>query len=133
MENEKLVEGGVCNNGGEDGHRPQKEEDEKMEKFFDLIRSFHEARNRRKQELNELEDKRMKKNKIRRLSKDHEDRKQQPSSWVPSFEWQDFTEEIEFRMPPTVFPSPCNYKNKELENKKQQRKEDDGLDLKLTL
>ncbi|KAH7578197.1 hypothetical protein ACOSP7_000599 [Xanthoceras sorbifolium] len=126
METEKLVDGGVCN-GGEDHHHKEDKEDEKMEKFFSLIRSFHEARNRRRQELNDLEDKR-KKNKIRRCNGADQ---QQSSSWVPSFEWQDFTEEIEFRRPPTIFPTP--YNNKDLGNKKQRRQEEDGLDLKLTL
>ncbi|XP_044492598.1 protein NIM1-INTERACTING 1-like [Mangifera indica] len=115
MENEKA-ELRVCN--AED----ELQEEEKIEKFFSLIRSFQEARNRRREQLNESEEK-AKKNKIRRVDNGHEEQ----SSWVPSFEWQDFTEEIEFRRPPIVLPSPCNKK----EEKK--RVKDDGLDLKLTL
>ncbi|KAJ0052176.1 protein NIM1-INTERACTING 1 [Pistacia vera] len=115
MENEKA-ELRVCN------VEDELQEEEKIEKFFSLIRKFHEARNRRREELNELEETR-KKDKIRRIDNGHEEQ----SSWVPSFEWQDFTEEIEFRRPPIIFPSPCNKK----EEKK--RVDDDGLDLNLTL
>ncbi|XVE73499.1 hypothetical protein DITRI_Ditri11bG0122900 [Diplodiscus trichospermus] len=110
----------VCN--GED----EEQEDQKMEQFFALIRNFQEARNRIKNELRQREEikkKKMKKqNKIRRL--DHEEQ----SSWVPTFEWADFTEDIEFRRPPIIFPTPYN----ENEEKKMQE-EDGGLDLKLTL
>lgn len=97
------------------------QEDQKMEQFFALIRSFQEARNRRKVELEEKQ----KKKKVRRLND------QEPqSSWVPSFEWEDFTEDIKFRRPPLIFPRPCNDK-KILDDKKP--KEEDGLDLRLTL
>ncbi|KAB5569552.1 hypothetical protein DKX38_003345 [Salix brachista] len=98
------------------------QEDQKMEQFFALIRSFHEARSRWKDELAE---KPRKKKKVRR-SKDEEPQ----SSWVPSFEWEDFTEDIKFTGPPLIFPSPCNNKKK-LDGKKP--KEDDDLELRLTL
>ncbi|KAE8697160.1 hypothetical protein F3Y22_tig00110630pilonHSYRG00031 [Hibiscus syriacus] len=105
---------------GEDDR--QEQEDEKMEQFFALLRNFREARNKRKQELRQRDDeeemsKNMKKNKASNLGDD-----EQPS-WVPRFEWEDFTAEIEFRRPLIVFPTPYN--------KKQE--EDDGLDLNLTL
>ncbi|XP_044501903.1 protein NIM1-INTERACTING 1-like [Mangifera indica] len=99
------------------------QEEEKIEMFFSLIRSFHEARNRRRENLNGLEEKGNKKKKIRRT----DNRQEEQSSWIPSFEWQDFTEDIEFRRSPIIFPSPCNKK----EEKKQV--EEDGLDLKLAL
>ncbi|XP_022769782.1 protein NIM1-INTERACTING 1-like [Durio zibethinus] len=105
----------VCSGEDED------KEDQKMEQFYDLIRNFHEARNRRKNELRQREEIKKKQNKTRRLDDEQ-------SSWVPTFELADFTEEIEFRRPPIIFPSPYNKK----EDKKKQE-EDDGLDLKLTL
>lgn len=116
MENEKG-EVSASNTGELD----IEQEDQKMEQFFALIRSFQEARNRRKDELEEKQ----KKKKVRRLND------QEPqSSWVPSFEWEDFTEDIKFRRPPLIFPRPCNDK-KILDDKKP--KEEDGLDLRLTL
>ncbi|EOX95380.1 hypothetical protein QUC31_005007 [Theobroma cacao] len=105
------------------GEDEEQEDDQKMEQFFALIRNFREARNRRKDELRQREEitKKKKQNKIRKLDIDEQ------SSWVPTFELADFTEEIEFRRSPIIFPSPYNKK----EDKKKQ--EDDGLDLKLTL
>ncbi|XP_022759657.1 protein NIM1-INTERACTING 1-like [Durio zibethinus] len=110
----------VCN--GED---EEEQEDHKMEQFFALIRNFHEARNRRKDELRQRDHdvSTKKQNKIRRLNDEQ-------SSWVPRFEWADFTEEIDFRRPPIIFPSPYNKKD---DKKKQRVEEDDGLDLKLAL
>ena len=115
MATEKRVH--VCN--GED----EEQEDQKMEQFFALIRNFQEARNRRKDELRQRDEKikNKRQNKIRRLDDEQ-------SSWIPTFEWEDFTEEIEFRRPPIIFPTPYNKKD---DNKKQE--EDDGLDIKLTL
>ncbi|KAJ9171683.1 hypothetical protein P3X46_015012 [Hevea brasiliensis] len=110
MENEKVG----CVSNGEDAEH----EDQKVEEFFALIRRFQEARNRRKDQ--ELVDKERKK-KVRRLNEG------QPS-WVPSFEWEDFNEEIQFRKLPLIFPCPRNQK----EDKKQQE-EDDGLNLNLSL
>ncbi|MBA0589822.1 protein NIM1-INTERACTING 1 [Gossypium raimondii] len=104
------------------------EEEEKIEQFFALLRNFREARNRRKHELIQREQeeiskkKKKKKNKISKLGDDGE-----KSSWVPSFEWEDFTAEIEFRRPSIIFPPSFNNKQ---EGKKH---EDDGLDLNLTL
>ncbi|KAA8543006.1 hypothetical protein F0562_021499 [Nyssa sinensis] len=87
-------------------------EEEKMEKFFALIRNFRDARNHRRSELNEME---RKKNKIRKLQSGQ-------SSWLPSFEWEDFTEEIEFRKLPLIFPAPCDKK----EDKKEEDHNDEG-------
>ncbi|XWS76696.1 hypothetical protein CRYUN_Cryun01aG0199900 [Craigia yunnanensis] len=107
----------VCN--GED----EEQEDQKMEQFFALIRNFQEARNKRKNELRQREEKinNKKQNKIRRLDDEQ-------SSWVPTFEWSDFTQEIEFRRPSIIFPTSYNKK----EDKKKSE-EDDVLDLKLSL
>ncbi|KAF9688199.1 hypothetical protein SADUNF_Sadunf02G0172300 [Salix dunnii] len=98
------------------------QEDQKMEQFFALIRSFHEARSRWKDELVE---KPRKKKKVR-VSNDEEPQ----SSWVPTFQWEDFTEDIKFIKPPLILPSPCNNRKK-LDGKKP--KEDDDLELRLAL
>ncbi|XVF32951.1 hypothetical protein REPUB_Repub17cG0127100 [Reevesia pubescens] len=104
----------------------EQEDDQKMEQFFALIRNFQEARKRRKNELEQRDDQEISKkkqnNKIRKLEDEQ-------SSWVPTFEWADFTEEIEFRRPPIIFPTPIYNKKDD----KKKLEEDDGLDLKLTL
>ncbi|KAE8693699.1 hypothetical protein F3Y22_tig00110794pilonHSYRG00102 [Hibiscus syriacus] len=105
----------------------EEQEDEKMEQFFALLRSFREARNKRKHELRQRDDEedinKKKKNKTSKLGDDER------SSWVPRFEWEDFTAEFEFRRPlVVVFPTPYNKK----EDKKKQE-EYDGLALNLTL
>ncbi|KAJ6404054.1 hypothetical protein OIU84_012281 [Salix udensis] len=120
MENEKGEASTASSKGELD-----EQEDQKMEQFFALIRSFHEARSRWKDEL-AMAEKPRKKKKVRR-SKDEEPQ----SSWVPSFEWEDFTEDIKFTGPPLIFPSPCNNKKK-LDGKKPKEEEDD-LELRLTL
>ncbi|KAL4310459.1 hypothetical protein GQ457_01G051160 [Hibiscus cannabinus] len=89
----------------------QEEEEKKMEQFFALLRNFHEALNRRKEEL-------------RQQQKDAKIRKKE-SSWVPAFEWADFNEEIEFQR-----PAPCNDRDGKI---KQEERDHDGLDLSLTL
>ncbi|KDP28308.1 hypothetical protein JCGZ_14079 [Jatropha curcas] len=111
MENEKV-------DNGED-----EQEEQKVEEFFALIRSFQEARNRRKDQALLEEKDRKKKTKLRKLNAEEQ------ASWVPSFEWEDFNQEIQFRKSPLIYPRPCNNQN---EDKKQQE-EDGGLDLNLTL
>ncbi|KAK5776304.1 hypothetical protein PVK06_044263 [Gossypium arboreum] len=108
----------------------EEQEDEKMEEFFALIRNFQEARDKRRNELKQMETKTktMKgENKVRRLNNN-----EQPS-WVPSFEWADFNEEIEFRKPPIIYPTPYNGDDDDEEKQQQHDEENDGLDLKLTL
>ncbi|KAK8718190.1 hypothetical protein V6N13_045433 [Hibiscus sabdariffa] len=123
MESEKSEVRCNCEN---EEQEEEEEEEEKMEQFFALIRNFQEARDRRRDELRQREEITEKKqNKVRRLN--HTTNEQ--SNWVPCFEWADFTEEIEFRRTPIIFPTLYNSKD---DNKKQQR-DDDGLDLKLTL
>jgi hypothetical protein len=101
----------------------EQEEEAKMEKFFALIKSFREARNyRRKELMNDLEKKKNNNKKMKRVDGEQ-------SSWVPKFEWEDFTKEVEFIKPPLIFPAPCN----EEKDKKDQREDESGLDLKLTL
>lgn len=69
-------------------------EEEKIETFFALIRGYQEARNRRRNELKEIE---MRSNKKTRSCGD--DRRN--SGWVPAFQWEDFT--YENRKHPLVF------------------------------
>lgn len=105
------------------------EELEKMETFFALIRGFHEARNRRRNELNHNHETEMTSNKLmkKRKSDDRE------SGWVPSFQREDFTGQgmIEFRK--KLQPPNCD---NIIVNKKEAAKENEnegGLDLKLAL
>ncbi|KAJ4727867.1 protein NIM1-INTERACTING 1-like [Melia azedarach] len=126
MENEVTDHQGtnVHINGEDD-----QQEEEKMERFLALIRNFQEARNRRTEELKEMELGKGKMNKMRRIDHVEESSK----SWVPKFELQDFTEEIEFRKPPVIFPNPSNNRKDQKKRQQQQQEDDDGLDLKLTL
>ncbi|QCD98315.1 NIM1-interacting protein 1/3 [Vigna unguiculata] len=101
----------------------------KMEEFYALLRRFRDARDRRRKELEEIE-KSEKKKKVAT---------EQHSGWVPSFEWEDFTNEVEFRgqqplhftTPSTASPSP--------RTTRKQRKNDqhhlhhNSLDLNLAL
>ncbi|OMO82218.1 hypothetical protein COLO4_23173 [Corchorus olitorius] len=123
MATEKVISH-VCN--GEDDDLEQ--EDQKMEKFFALIRNFQEARNKRKHELRQKEEKAEIKKKQNKMKRSDVDDHNEQSSWVPTFEWTDFTEGIEFRRPPIIFPSPFNNKQG-----KKIEADDDGLDLRLTL
>ncbi|KAL1833016.1 hypothetical protein DCAR_0103065 [Daucus carota subsp. sativus] len=61
-------------------------EEEKIETFFALVRGYQEARNRRRNELKELETRNTKKIK-------------NDSGWVPAFRWEDFTHENERKCP----------------------------------
>ncbi|WCJ22658.1 hypothetical protein M5689_004736 [Euphorbia peplus] len=91
-------------------------DEEKVEEFFALIKSFQEARNRRKDEvILEEEERLMKRKKVRRLN-------DEKPSWIPCFQWEDFTDhDIKFRTPPVILP------------RREEDKNDDGLDLKLAL
>ncbi|KAL5561067.1 hypothetical protein UlMin_030814 [Ulmus minor] len=115
MEDDKIVEA-----------REEEEEEVKIEKFFSLIRSYREARNRlmRKESIE-------KKNKrVKMMTKEEEESNR--NSWVPSFESEDFTEEVGFRSEP---PNPCAKLELQVapDNKVVLVKEDNGLDLNLTL
>ncbi|KAK6937234.1 NPR1/NH1-interacting protein [Dillenia turbinata] len=105
-----------------------REEEEKMETFYAIVRSFQEARNRRKMELQELEEEEERKKRRKRL------KKPESKTWVPSFKLGDFTEEIEFRRPP-LMSSGSLCQTFSSGNKKGNEKEEDGsgLDLKLKL
>ncbi|KAK9067739.1 hypothetical protein SSX86_011850 [Deinandra increscens subsp. villosa] len=92
------------------------DDEKKMETFFSLIRSFREARDRRKQEL-EAE---KLANKTRKLHPF-----QSPSSSSSSFERQDFQVTIPNQVPPT--------QQHESRNQEQEEEEEDDLNLKLSL
>ena len=100
------------------------EEERKMERFYSLLRSFHNARNRRRKDLDDLEKNDTKSKKMKTMTK------QEASTWVPSFEWEDFTTEIEFRKPSLVVPNPRDRRDT---GKKEIPEDDVGLDLKLAL
>lgn len=136
MENEKRLPEKFVSVTGELEQDDDQNEEERMEKFFALIRGFHEARNRRRNELNEIEARNKKK---MRKSDDHRE-----SGWVPAFQWEDFTQGIEFRKQPPppppslLFPAGvpnCNVIINKKEDKKKLEEYNEGglLDLKLAL
>lgn len=136
MENEKRLPEKFVSVTGELEEDDDQNEEERMKKFFALIRGFQEARNRRRNELNELEARNKKK---MRNSDDHRE-----SGWVPAFQWEDFTQEIEFRKQPPppppslLFPAGVPNSNliinqKEDKNKLEEHNEGGLLDLKLAL
>lgn len=95
----------------------QEEEDQKIGKFFELIRSFREARDRRRNEL------------IKELATNNNNNKKKrkcidngESGWVPTFEWEDFMQPI---------PLGGLNCNNGIFNKEEDG--ESGLDLKLTL
>ncbi|KAF8387616.1 hypothetical protein HHK36_026269 [Tetracentron sinense] len=105
----------------EDAEEEEEEEEEKMEKFFSLIRSFKDACDRRRNELNESS-KKKKKKKIMKVDEDK-------PIWLPSFKLEDFAEEAKFSSPPLIFSRACNSKREQ----KEEQEEEGSLDLKLTL
>ncbi|XP_057963585.1 protein NIM1-INTERACTING 1-like [Malania oleifera] len=128
---EKKGEGNGSGNG-KDGMGSDQEK--KIEEFFALIRSYREAWNRRKSELNgeskseESEAATVRKRKTRSASEER-------PRWVPSLEWEDFTTKVEFRSqshPPVLARSAPDSKKKK-EEEKEEDAEGEGLDLKLTL
>ncbi|GFY98640.1 hypothetical protein Acr_13g0000410 [Actinidia rufa] len=106
-------------NGKREEIKSNDAEEEKIDKFFALIRNFRDARNELEMIINN--------NNKRR--KTHVDQK--PSSWTPSFEWQDFTH-VGFASPPTslIFPNPNSHNNhhnqQQQDGKKQQEEEDEA-------
>ncbi|XP_027367798.1 protein NIM1-INTERACTING 1-like [Abrus precatorius] len=112
-----------------DGEDDEVEEEMKMEKFYSLLRSFRDARDRRRRELLESD------NNERNRKKMKGDTTTNAKAEV-SFEWQDFTTETHFRQPPLVFPNPipCDaIKDNKGSKKKKEQQHDLALDLKLTL
>ncbi|KAL1339507.1 hypothetical protein HN51_027724 [Arachis hypogaea] len=110
----------------------------KMEKFYSLLRRFRDARDRRKSELKEMEKHERNVKKMKTSNDDGINKKAKTTTTTTaedSFELQDFTTEIEFRKPPSVFPNPvrCDTVTDARKGKKEQRQQDRPLDLKLTL
>ncbi|XP_050378627.1 uncharacterized protein LOC126795936 [Argentina anserina] len=142
MKNEKQI----------DDREGQEEEDEteKMEQFYSLIKQFREARNRlirsRKTRLihdvgDEEEPEKMKSSKKRKTmgGEDGErQRRSSGSSWVPSFECEDFAiKEVGCPVTSPSFPAfPCNTNTNTVNNGKKKLEDDDAsvcVDLRLAL
>ncbi|PON61790.1 NIM1-interacting protein [Parasponia andersonii] len=122
-------------------HEEEEDEEEKMDKFFELISSFREARNRLREGImvssvctstttaitNITEEKKKKTTKRKRHEEDVN------KSWVPSFEMEDFTAQVEYRgIDPTIFPFPAIKCTNDKEDRKRQQLLR-GLNLNLTL
>ncbi|KAL2456065.1 Uncharacterized protein Adt_01365 [Abeliophyllum distichum] len=110
-------------NAGED----EEDEEKKIEEFFALIRNFKDARNRLNDQMEKGNNKR------RRKSDSDSDDHRKSAAWVPAFQWEDFTTEIEFKRPSSALPLPCNNNRNEIFKKDDEVGGSSGLDLKLTL
>lgn len=132
----------------EDRKKEDEDLEDKVEKFFELIRNLREARKRlaiRRQtvetetisgdhddQLLVSDDQKKKKKNNNKIDKNNKKRKIVTDiNWVTSsssylFEKEDFTADVEFRGTPSIFPDPCNVTDK-------RRVQKDGLDLNLTL
>ncbi|KAK7269575.1 hypothetical protein RIF29_22307 [Crotalaria pallida] len=109
------------------------EDETKMEMFYSLLRSFRDARDRRRRELLQQE---LEKNDEESKSR----KKMKTKKAEASFEWEDFTSEIQFRKPPLIFPKPIprdsrvtDNKGKKKEEQQQLHRQNLDLDLKLAL
>ncbi|KAM5558428.1 protein NIM1-INTERACTING 1 [Rosa sericea] len=127
----------------------EEEEMEKIEKFYSLIRHYREARNRliglpktrpNHEVGDEEEPEKMKAIKKRKkMGDDDRDHERRLSTWVPSFECEDFTnKEVEFPGTCLSFPTlPCNTSATTTNNGKKKVEDDDDasecLDLRLAL
>lgn len=91
---------------GEEGE--EEEEEEKIEQFFAILRNYREARNRRRIELmGELEREReAEESRLKRRRLAEPDGGERCSSWVPRFEPEDFSADVEFRTRPIPLPHP---------------------------
>lgn len=119
MEDHKNVP--VISVGGEEDKLEDDNEEEKIEKFISLIRKCREAREHRMNELIQLQ----KKNKKRKLLGCN----QECSSWVPTFEIQDFNHGPNLS---GLLANVCNGIGSK-EGRKEHDEEDAGLDLRLAL
>ncbi|KAF3436583.1 hypothetical protein FNV43_RR23675 [Rhamnella rubrinervis] len=122
----------------EDGDDDEQDEEKKMDKFFALVRNIREARKvlfERKQLKSIITNELEKDQKKPTSTCTTADERITYSSWVPSFELEDFTSHVVdddddhqvldqfIRRPPSILPNPSNKKVKQ----------DHGLDLNLTL
>ncbi|KAG5514096.1 hypothetical protein RHGRI_035483 [Rhododendron griersonianum] len=113
----------------EEEEEEDKEVEEKMDKFYALIRSFRDARDRRRNELLKEMEINNNNNKKRKAAE-----QQTVSSLVPSFRMEDFTQqgEAEFKRTPLKFPpAPSSIKIHEPDDDLLDK--ESGLDLKLAL
>ncbi|KAB2611719.1 protein NIM1-INTERACTING 1 [Pyrus ussuriensis x Pyrus communis] len=158
MENKKKIEDDdqVCwKHQDDDGLKEEEEESEemKMEKFYSLIRNYHDARNRlrlrnatrrpppqvQSDDHEVLSDNKVNSNKRRKkMGGDDDDagggggRGGGGKIWVPSFELGDFANEVEFRG--SLYS--CNNIITSTASTAEQKQDDgknESLDLKLTL
>ncbi|KAJ4955791.1 hypothetical protein NE237_012574 [Protea cynaroides] len=94
----------------EEEEEEEEGEDEKIERFFALIKSFRDARDGvRKREPNNIEP-----NNIEPKTTSHQKKDSGKSAWVPSFQWEDFAEQIEFRKPPLILSSNFGISDREV-------------------
>uniref|UniRef100_A0A9I9DTN8 Protein NIM1-INTERACTING 1 n=1 Tax=Cucumis melo TaxID=3656 RepID=A0A9I9DTN8_CUCME len=114
-------------------------EEEEMERFFALVRSFKEMRDQRWKELNMGEEEEEKRRKRMKAGKMVENR----STWIPKFEREDFDEEFQA----LSLPEPCCNLDKRdtraaattttttaaMKNKKRVKNGEVSLDLNLAL
>ena len=110
------------------------EDEMKMEKFYALLRNFRDARDRRRRELVELE--KHESNIWKKMMKGTAPTATKDNKAEVSFEFQDFTTEIQFRKPPLVFPNPvssCDTSKDNNKGNKKKKQQDLALDLKLAL
>ncbi|KAK9161807.1 hypothetical protein Syun_008148 [Stephania yunnanensis] len=113
-------------------------EDQKMEKFFDLIKTFQEARARLRfesdgggaQERSTTSNKKTKKE-IISVGGSERSRSSKEKQWVPSFEWRDFTEKVEFDR--SRLPRDSRKDGDRDHRRLVEEVEDDRLDLTLAL
>ncbi|TQE11502.1 hypothetical protein C1H46_002877 [Malus baccata] len=132
----------------QDDQVDEESEEMEIEKFYSLIRNYHDARNRLRlrnapppppppqqdhSDGHEVLSENSKKRK-KTMSEDDDD-SAGGGNWVPSFEVGDFAKEVEFRGPtPLLFHSlfSCN-NTATTADKKQDDGKNESLDLKLTL
>ncbi|KAK9136616.1 hypothetical protein Sjap_007210 [Stephania japonica] len=112
-------------------------EDQKMERFFDLIKTFQEARARLRFESDgggerERSSKKTKKEIMVCGSSSSSERSRSSKQWVPAFEWGDFTEKVEFDRS-RLMPRDSRKDGDRDQRRKVEELEDDRLDLTLAL
>jgi hypothetical protein len=121
MENQNKKE--IRINSVDENEEEEEEEEMKVERFYSLLRSFRESRNRlRQREFN---------NQLEKIDGNNKKIKTEPS-----FELKDFTTDFQFRELPLDFPNPVpnhTIKNNNIGEKKEQLKEHALIDLKLAL
>lgn len=93
------------------------DEDEKMERFFTLIRNIRATKEGLIKEANES-------------SKSKKPKEDRAAVWIPTFECEDFMQEINFKAP-VIFSNSSKNSSTEKENQENTRFE--SLDLNLSL